>query len=295
MTPPASPALHDDVFTADAARLTRRHRAAAQRLFRGVYAQEWVVVTVWESARAACALLPDAVVSHTTAAGVRGWPVPCSALGAGPIHVTRAPERARSRRPGLRVHRAELAASDVTVVQGLLVTSEARTLRDLAALGLPHPDLVAVLDVLARRHGREWVRRVVAETSTGRGVRRLRRAACWCDPGADSPQESRVRLALHERGFTGLVHGVQVHDEHGQWVAAPDLADPVARVAVQYDGEVHADWRRRVSDIQRDELTRLAGWEVVVVTARDLHRPEALAFRVAAAYDRASRRRAVAG
>lgn len=75
----------------------------------------------------------------------------------------------------------------------------------------------------------------------------------------------------------------------------PDLGDEATRVLVQYDGAVHAGWAARERDLQRHELARAAGWEVVVVTARDLRRPEHLVARVAAAYERAAQRRRGAG
>jgi very-short-patch-repair endonuclease len=60
---------------------------------------------------------------------------------------------------------------------------------------------------------------------------------------------------------------------------------------VQYDGLVHLlDPEQRRSDIDRDELARAAGWEVVVLTARDLRDPAAAVGQVAAAYSRSSAR-----
>ena len=59
------------------------------------------------------------------------------------------------------------------------------------------------------------------------------------DPGSCSPAERRARLRLHDAGFTALRHGVVVRDRAGGWLAEPDLADELAKVAVQHDGLVH--------------------------------------------------------
>jgi hypothetical protein len=101
-----------------------------------------------------------------------------------------------------------------------------------------------------------------------------------------------MRLRLHAAGFVGLRHGAVVRDAAGGWLAAPDLADEHARVAVQHDGFVHfTDARRRRNDVARDELCRAAGWEVVVSTAVDDRNPAELVGKVAAAYLRSARQR----
>jgi hypothetical protein len=123
-----------------------------------------------------------------------------------------------------------------------------------------------------------------------RGLRRAEAALALADPKSDSPAETRCRLTLHDAGFRALRHGIDVSDEDGGWLARPDLADPVARVAIQYDGLVHLgdDPERRRSDIDRDELLRQAGWQVVVLTAVDLRQPARMIAKVAAAYARAA-------
>jgi Ribonuclease G/E len=97
-------------------------------------------------------------------------------------------------------------------------------------------------------------------------------------------------LRLHAAGFTALRHGVVVRDRSGGWLAEPDLADEVARVAVQHDGDVHrrAGARQWQHDVDRDEFTRAHGWQLVVATAEDDRRPYLLVEKTAAAYRRAA-------
>ena len=99
---------------------------------------------------------------------------------------------------------------------------------------------------------------------------------------AESPQETRLRLLLVRGGLPTPVAQFVVRDG-GRFVARVDLAWPDRRLAVEYDGVWHGERGQFARD--RDRLNRLlaAGWRVVFVTARDLHRPQELVARVAAA------------
>ncbi len=75
--------------------------------------------------------LPTAgVLSHATAAALHG----IGDLLDDYVEVT-LPQRHRSRRPELRTHRASLEPVDVTRIEGLPVTTAARTIADLTAAG----------------------------------------------------------------------------------------------------------------------------------------------------------------
>jgi very-short-patch-repair endonuclease len=97
------------------------------RLHRGVYAVGHMAIS-WE-ARCLAAVLarPGAVASHVTAAWIHGL----LRSRPGTIHLT-APTRQRLKRDFV-VHFARLGPDDVTTVNGIPVTSPARTVLDLAA------------------------------------------------------------------------------------------------------------------------------------------------------------------
>jgi hypothetical protein len=133
------------------------------RLYRGVYAVGHQAVSVegrWLAAVKACG--PDAALSHTSGATL------CNMLRSSSpiIHVT-TPNRRSPK--GIRVHRVRrLHPDDVDVVDGIPVTSVARTLLDLADVLQPRQliraieqaerlqifDLRAVESLLARSNGR---------------------------------------------------------------------------------------------------------------------------------------------
>ena len=274
-----------EVFRGSESGLSAGQLRRYSRIRRDVYALVPAAQTVGLAFDAAAAVLPDAVLSHHSAAAYWGLPVDRDGL----LHVIRPPGRAVSVEPRTRTHRAALADDDVVLLRGRRVTSLPRTFLDLAGR-LDHVGLVVLADEVVRRVGAETVDLRLARAAGARGVRRARAALTVADPGSDSPAETRTRLVLHGAGFTALRHRVDVCDAYGGWLARPDLADPVAKVAIQYDGLVHLgdDPERRRADIDRDELLRVEGWQVVVLTAIDLRHPDRMVAKVAAAYARAA-------
>ena len=281
--------LPDSPFLGSASSLSRQRLRARRfrRETRDVYVLSDRVPTLRLRVGALQTALPDAVASHTTAAVLAGLPVPRDSR----VHLTRPRGSGVSERPGVLTHRRHLRPSEVVTEDGVRRTGPARTWVDLAAR-LPLVELVVLGDAVSRLVGTHALDDAVGRATGRRGVVRARLALGRVDPGADSAAETRARLVLHDAGFTALRHQVELRDEHGGWLSRPDLADTAARVAVQYDGLVHLEggpeqWR---ADIDRDERTRAAGWEVVVLTAVDLRRPGMLVAKVAAAYLRAARR-----
>ena len=113
-------------------------------LFRGVYAVGHRVVGAagrWWAAVLACG--DGAVLSHFSAA--HAWQLRPSAAAVVDVSVGRS---GRLERPGIRLHRRRfLCIDDVTVLDGLPITTPARTVLDLAAAGLRGARLEAVVDV----------------------------------------------------------------------------------------------------------------------------------------------------
>lgn len=236
-------------------------------------------------------VLSDAVPCLTTAGLLQRLPVDED----GVLHLARGRRSARSERPGVRVHRTPVEDDERLDLDGLPVADGPRTFVDLAA-ALSLEALVAVGDVVLDRYGLEALQSAVGRRPRRPGLVLARRALPLLDAGAASPAETRARLRLHAAGFHELRHKVAIRDEAGEWLAEPDLADETARVAIQHDGLVHVVGTpgRRRKDLQRDELSRQADWEVVVSTALDDARPELLVAKVTAAYQRAARLRGAA-
>ena len=143
----------------------------------------------------AAQITPDAVAGFRTAALL--WDLPVSDMPPHP-EVIRPP---RSHRPrGLRTVCTALSMQDVVTVNGIAVTTMARTAVDIAA-DLPIPQALVTLDA-ALRNGvrRELMTEIVQRRGAFAGVANARQAIEWADPFAESPVESRGRGELLIRG-----------------------------------------------------------------------------------------------
>lgn len=274
-----------------------------QRLSRDLYVVRGSDVDLRTQTEAALLVFPDAVPCLTTSGLLQKLPVDDDGI----VHLARARAAPRSERDGVRVHRMPVDDDELLDLDGLRVADGPRTFVDLAAR-LQLESLAAVGDVVVRRYGLAALQAAVDRRRHRPGIVLARTLLPLLDGGADSPAETRARLRLHAAGFTGLRHGVTVRDAAGGWLADPDLADELAKIAVQHDGAVHFTddpssgndsagkdraqrdaVRRRRQDVQRDELTRQADWQVVVATALDDRRPHLLVDKVTDAYRRAGR------
>jgi hypothetical protein len=280
--------LTDEVFRGSVAvrsgTLTRRQLRGAtwRRLLQDVYVHRDVPVTHELMAQAATALLPSAVVTGRSAAVLWGVPL------AGPddeVEVTLPPDSHMVRVSGVITRRALLDQAHVARRRGLPVTTPAATALRLAS-SLPRDSAVAAVDQLVATGviDLEPIRALAAE-SRGPGAARARMVSALADGLAESPQETRLRLLI---GRSALPAPVAQHRilEDGHFVARVDFAWPDRKVAVEYDGLWHADDRQFARDRRRLNRLREAGWQVVFVTAADLHRPEQLIARVARALGR---------
>lgn len=138
---------------------TRKFR----RVFTGVYVDAQVRDT--PALRAAAALLTvrePAFASHTSAARVRGVPIPALP----DEHVTVLKRRDRRSRPGIVCHSAPSAR--VSTVDGVRISGSAQMFCELAAL-LPLVDLVVAGDWLVRH--RHASRALLTKYATELGVR----------------------------------------------------------------------------------------------------------------------------
>ena len=112
---------------------------------------------------------------------------------------------------------------------------------------------------------------LLAERYRGRrGIRCGLQALDLVDHGAESPQETRVRLVLIAAGFPRPETQIPVSDEYGQLVAVIDMGWRDPMVGVDYEGEHHRMSRRQLDrDIRRAEAVMESGWDDVRVTAED--------------------------
>ncbi|OBI83750.1 hypothetical protein [Mycobacterium sp. 1245805.9] len=186
----------------------------------------------------------------------------------------------------IRTWSALVPDDEVTVVDGMLVTTPARTAFDLACRN-PVDEAVALIDALARATRLKVAAvELLAERYPGRrGVRNARLALGLVDPGAESPRETWLRLLLIRAGFPPPETQIPVYDAYGQLVAVLDMGWRELKIALDYEGDQHRTDRRRFNkDIRRVEAVTALGWIDIRVTAEDTQ--GSIIWRVLAAWDR---------
>ena len=143
----------------------------------------------------AAQITPDAVAGLRTAALL--WGLPVSDIPAHP-EVIRPP---RSHRPrSLRTVCTALSVEDVVIVNGIAVTTMARTAVDLA-IDLPIPQALVTVDAALRKGvRRELMTEILLRRGAVAGSIKAHQAIEWADPCAESPVESRGRGELLIRG-----------------------------------------------------------------------------------------------
>jgi very-short-patch-repair endonuclease len=246
---------------------------------RNVYVPTGFTMTAEARARAAWLWAGgDAVLARSSAAAVLGtrW-----LDGDRPAELIRS---SRRRPAGLIMHTWDVTPQETCVVRGMKCTTPARTAFDIGrTLGMPQA--VPILDALmnATRLSAADVITLAEARPRHRGVRRLRAAMAMADAGAESPQESRVRLLLCEAGLPKPETQIEFRDRYGAPYIRVDMGWREWRLAVEYDGVQHwTDRRQRSWDIDRIAILDAMGWTVVRVSAEMLQRPDVVVARVTA-------------
>jgi hypothetical protein len=167
----------------------------------------------------------------------------------------------RRAHPGIRVQRATVPPADLTATGGCLLTNPVRTAWDLARR-LPTVEAVVAVDALARvaRFDPAALLSRRALERGARGCRHLDDVVALADPRAESPMETRLRVALTRVGLPPEPQ-YPIYDEYGSTLARVDLAYPAAKLALEYDGSTHFNRRRAELDHERDTLLAEYGWQ----------------------------------
>lgn len=205
----------------------------------------------------------DTMISDTTAARLYNLWLPYRSEE---IQLTTAqPDRAsrcmtRTQRPEFRAHRRRLHEDDRADLNGIPVTSLARTWVDLAPV-LSLADLVAAGDS-ALRAGCTVDEMVATMQRSGRlrGVRRVREALPMLDRRSRSRPESHLRVAVWVPDLPRFEVNEPVYRSDGGWLAEPDLSLAEARLALEYQGEDHAALERMRKDLTRGKDMRDDEW-----------------------------------
>ncbi len=177
----------------------------------------------------------------------------------------------RRRQSGLIVRMDRVGDDEITRVDGLPVTSLARTAFDLGRYQ-KRSAAIARLDALMR--AAPWspdeVATLMRRYGPVRGVRQLRELLPLVDPGAASPKESWLRLLLIDNGFPIPETQIPLFDGGIDPFAFLDMGWRHIQLSVEYDGDQHrSDRPQYVKDMRRHPRIAKRGWEVIRVIAED--------------------------
>lgn len=177
--------------------------------------------------------------------------------------------RSRDKTAGIILHSDTLWDDETCLRDGIRMTTPARTAFDLGrrkglinavirldALANATELKVADVEVLADRH------------RGARGLVQLRRMLPMVDGGAESPYETRTRLALVAGGLPRPRTQIEVLNEWGAVLARIDMGWEEWQVGVEFDGAHHwTDAAQRTRDIDRLADLEARGWKIVRVSA----------------------------
>jgi hypothetical protein len=219
------------------------------------------------------------VVSHVSAAVLFGLPV--WGLPLERVHVTR--DRTSGARVGrdVHLHAAALHSDEITVVDGIAVTTPARAVLDVAR-SLAFEPAVALADAALAQPRRDLPPLTTpAELACllERGTRRpgtvaARRVVAFADGRSGSVGESRSRVAIDAAGLPSPVLQWEVYSASGMFIGRVDFAWPAFGTVAEFDGKVkygrllrpgqdpgEAVYEEKLrEDALRDEDLRMVRW-----------------------------------
>ena len=246
-------------------------RSLYAAVYPGVYTPADIELTARERARAAWLWSRrNAVIAGNSAAALLGakW---VDAHDAELIHDNRHPPA------GIAVHSEILLDGEVLEVDGMRVTTPARTAFDVGRWTSSRLRAVQRLDALTNATDVKVndVEAIMAEHRGMRGLVRLRGVLPLVDGGAESPQETRTRLVLIDAGLPTPQTQIRVCDKYGDFVARIDMGYRDLRVGIEYAGaggtsRLRGHWtdpQQRERDIDRHTALADLGWTIVRVSS----------------------------
>jgi hypothetical protein len=236
-----------------------------------------------------------AIVSHASAAVLHRLPTWENAIDR--VHVTRNRSSGGNRRSVVQVHTAPLADDHITTIDGIPVTSLARTVLDLCRT-VPIEQAVAAGDrALAYGLVRQALEDCLAQMNRWPGTRQARRAIPLLDARSESPGESVSRVRLYQDGVPAPELQQEIYDGDGKLVARVDFYWEEQRTIGEFDGKIK--YGRLLKPGQsledvifaekvREDALRDLGWHIVRWLWADLYRPGVIRDRVLRAFARSS-------
>ncbi len=177
------------------------------------------------------------VVSHASAAVLHGLPI--WSLSLERVQVTKRRAYGGRRRAHLHVRVATLRDDEVECIDGVLVTSAARTVVDVARsvpfeAGVTVGDAALALGLTTA----EELARALRDSTHRPGSARARRVIAFADGRSESVGESRSRVAIARAGLPAPHLQWEVWDAEGELTGRTDFCWPEHGLVGEFDGQV---------------------------------------------------------
>lgn len=163
--------------------------------------------------------------------------------------------------------RRPLPDDDICEIAGVRMTTPARAAVDVARWARDADRAICMIDSVcnATRTELHEVSAAAERMPRLHGVSRVALLIDQCDPLADSPQESLLRIGMARAHLPPPASQVTIYDETGRKVATADLAYEAENVAIFYDGQTNGDPEQWRFDLRVTAILADLGWEVVRV------------------------------
>jgi len=200
--------------------------------------------------------------SHQSAAVLHG--VATFGLSLDQPHLTRTDTGRGRVEAGVVHHVGDLDDAHVTTVDGLPVVTPSRMVWDIATTssiesGIVTADSALHLGVVTEPELEE----IAGRHTRWRGARRAKVSLSRADGRAESPGESRTRIAIADAGLPRPVPQHPIYDNQGILVAIVDFAWPQYRHIVEFDGLLkYSHSSDLAKEKAREDAIRAAGWGV---------------------------------
>ncbi len=240
----------------------------------------------------------DAVISHMSAAVLHGLPLWDTDLST--VHLTCNRDGGGKQRSCNFVHVSPITETEVVEVDRIRVTSQARTVVDLAR-GLSAFKAVPIGDAALRQGGvsEPELAEALARCRGWRGVIRARRTVAFLDPRSESVGESGSRVRIAELGLPAPDLQLELLDGLGRFVGRSDFGWLDRQTLGEFDGmgkygELR-DPSKSADDVVieekiREDALRELGFEVVRWRWDALQDPTILHRTIMSGFNRAARR-----
>ncbi len=228
------------------------------------------------------------VLSHQSAVALHGLPL--WGVDTDEVQVTRRGKLTGRVRAGVRHHVGALRDDEVVTVDGVAVTSIARSLVELACVASYESAVVAMDAAMYKGAVTRTQLRAALLTARGwPGSGTAQAAVAFADGRSESPGESRLRVLMDNHGLPAPVLQARI-ETAGNAEARVDFHLPEHGVVIEFDGLVK--YRDSAPDVvvaekAREDRLRDHGLIVVRVIWAELAKPVVVVRRIEGAIERA--------